>query len=158
MLMDRLRENFPQRSGMDHCLMNLRSLIQVCSYKYASKLFAAYMGILPTLSQDHISYRRVNLLKLRTLFQAVGRFQNEQLSIAQSSIFLSKLDFLVNYTVHSFSRNTFRSSTHKSSRCSPPPPILHIYTSATDGSFSTSREVRHPSAVSLIMPDFKRKA
>ncbi|VDM75846.1 unnamed protein product [Strongylus vulgaris] len=29
MLMSRLRENFPQRSGMDLCLMNLRSLIQV---------------------------------------------------------------------------------------------------------------------------------
>ncbi|PIO56829.1 hypothetical protein TELCIR_21770, partial [Teladorsagia circumcincta] len=30
MLMTRLRDNFPQRSGMDVCLMNLRSLIQVC--------------------------------------------------------------------------------------------------------------------------------
>nr|CDJ89035.1 RUN and RabGAP TBC domain containing protein [Haemonchus contortus] len=29
MLMARLRDNFPQRSGMDVCLMNLRSLIQV---------------------------------------------------------------------------------------------------------------------------------
>lgn len=28
-LMSRLRENFPQRTGMDECLSNLRSLIQV---------------------------------------------------------------------------------------------------------------------------------
>ncbi|KHJ82121.1 hypothetical protein OESDEN_18187 [Oesophagostomum dentatum] len=38
MLMSRLRENFPQRSGMDHCLMNLRSLIQVVDPQIFSML------------------------------------------------------------------------------------------------------------------------
>ncbi|EYC02332.1 hypothetical protein Y032_0100g3236 [Ancylostoma ceylanicum] len=38
MLMDRLRENFPQRSGMDLCLMNLRSLIQVVDPQIFSML------------------------------------------------------------------------------------------------------------------------
>ncbi|KIH50756.1 hypothetical protein ANCDUO_19162 [Ancylostoma duodenale] len=37
-LMDRLRENFPQRSGMDLCLMNLRSLIQVVDPQIFSML------------------------------------------------------------------------------------------------------------------------
>ncbi|CAJ0598802.1 unnamed protein product [Cylicocyclus nassatus] len=37
-LMGRLRENFPQRSGMDHCLMNLRSLIQVVDPQIFSML------------------------------------------------------------------------------------------------------------------------
>ncbi|RCN33028.1 hypothetical protein ANCCAN_21147 [Ancylostoma caninum] len=79
-LMDRLRENFPQRSGMDLCLMNLRSLIQVRLYS--------------------------------------------------------------------------QSSTHRSSRCLPPPPILPISTSVIDGSCLTSREVR-PRTVSFIPTDSK---
>ncbi|KAK6742526.1 hypothetical protein RB195_010036 [Necator americanus] len=38
MLMSRLRENFPQRSGMDLCLMNFRSLIQVVDPQIFSML------------------------------------------------------------------------------------------------------------------------